>query len=279
MSGWIKLEKDRRDDPRVLLMAKQLRNAGVTHERFTHSAHVTLVLGCLDQLWCYADTHVRDDDALDIGVDDIDELVGIKGFASLMPSDWLEVIDAEHVKLPGFHAHNGTESRRKALTQKRVERHRDSVTQERYGVKRNGVTSALPDLDQTKTYTRPDQEKRTTTVAPLPKQKYANEFAIFKTIYPKRSGSQPWNKAYKSLAARLDGGVVWGEIESGALRYAEWCRQTGKVGTEFVMQAGRFLGPELQFLLAWDLPMTKADSRLSGNLDAAAEFMERTNAQ
>lgn len=110
--------------------------------------------------------------------------------------------------------------------------------------------------------------EKSISVAPLPKQAYANEFEIFKTIYPKRSGSQPWNKAYKALSARLADGVVWGEIEAGALRYAQWCRETGKVGTEFVMQAVRFLGPEQQFLLAWDLPTTKAEARLDGNLDA-----------
>lgn len=159
MSGWIKLEKDRRDDPRVIRMARELRNAGVTHERFTSAMHVTLVLGCLDVLWCYADTHVRDDDTLDLGPDEINELVGLSGFCKLMPADWLEVIDANRVKLPDFHAHNGTESKKKALNQKRQERKRNAdalqaVTQ----TSRTSVTGALPDLDQTKTYTKTREE-------------------------------------------------------------------------------------------------------------------------
>lgn len=152
-SGWIKFEKSLRDDPRVLRIARQLGNAGVTHERFTNQAHVTLVLGCLAQLWCYADTHVREGDTLDLGIDDIDEIVGLQGFCSMLPDDWLQVIDAEHVKLPGFLGHNGTEAKKKALTQKRVARHRESVTSERISKKRSRNADALPDQ------TRPDQDQ------------------------------------------------------------------------------------------------------------------------
>jgi hypothetical protein len=167
MSGWIKLEKDRRDDPRVIRMARELRHAGVTHERFTSAMHVTLVLGCLDVLWCYADTHVRDDDTLDLGADEIDELVGLQGFCNLVPSDWLEVLDANRVKLPDFHAHNGTESKKKALNQKRQERKRNAdalqvVTQ----TSRTSVTPALPDQDQTKTYTKTKEEKNEMSAEP-----------------------------------------------------------------------------------------------------------------
>jgi len=153
MSGWIKFEKSLRDDPRVIRIARQLGNAGVTHERFTNQMHVTLVLGCLTQLWCYADTHVREGDLLDLGIDDIDEIVGLQGFCSLLPDDWLQVIDAEHVKLPGFLEHNGTEAKKKALTQKRVARHRESVTVERVSKKRACNADALPDQ------TRPDQDQ------------------------------------------------------------------------------------------------------------------------
>lgn len=159
MSGWIKLEKDRRDDPRVLRMARQLRDASVTHERFMPAIHVTLVLGSLDQLWCYADTHIRDDDTLDLGAHEIDELVGLRGFCDLLPGDWLEIIDADHVKLPGFHTHNGTESKRRALTQKRMARHRNApASPMRNDMQRTSVTRASPDQ------TRPDQEETKTRV-------------------------------------------------------------------------------------------------------------------
>jgi hypothetical protein len=161
VSGWIKLEKTLEDDPRVKKMAKNL----VTQERYKCNAcashAVTLVLGSLARLWFYADTHVLDDDTLAVGIDDIGEIVGIESFGHLLPGDWLEVIDSDHVKLPNFHTHNGTEAKRRATTQKRVEKHRKTVTHKRYKENPTGnarVTQArLPDQDQDQD---PDQDHK-----------------------------------------------------------------------------------------------------------------------
>ena len=119
MAGWIKFDKDLRDDPRFLRMVRAFKSSGnalVTHERMA----VTLLLGGLVTLWCYADSYIRNDDTLDLGAHEIDQLVGIENFASLLPSDWLQVLDSEHVKLPDFQAHNGVSARKKAQTAMRV---------------------------------------------------------------------------------------------------------------------------------------------------------------
>lgn len=278
LSGWIKVEKDLKDDPRVIRMSRALCNADVTLQRFSSNALVTLALGGLTQLWFYADTHIRDDDVLDLGIDDIDEIVGIKGFCQILPSDWLQVLDTNHVKLPGFHAHNGTQAKKKALTQKRVEKHRESVTHKSVSKKRTSVTNALPDqtrpdLDQTETQEEP------TMVAARPLRPDPPEFLRFKATYPYRAGSQPWPRALQAITARLREGHSWAEILDGATRYAEFCLATGKVGTEHVQQAARFCGPGKEFLQPWTLPSTKADVRLAGNLSAADEFMRRTEAR
>lgn len=117
MSGWIKLEKDLRTDPRVLRMANQL---SVTLDR--HGC-VTLVLGGLAQIWMLADTHVCQGDVLPLGIDEINHIVGIEGFGQLIPDDWLQIIDANNVKLPGFHKHNGTIAKERAQGQKRNARY------------------------------------------------------------------------------------------------------------------------------------------------------------
>lgn len=153
MSGWIKWEKDLETDPRVLRMSRELKricNAGALHP-------VTLVCGGLIRLWSYADSHAREDDTLDLGVDEIDELVGIPGFCSIMPADWLREIDEHTVELPNFQQHGGTEAKKKALTKKRVETHRkrSSVT--------GALTNALPDQDQDQ-----DQDQTKTTQRPAP---------------------------------------------------------------------------------------------------------------
>lgn len=155
MSGWIKWEKDLETDPRVLRMARELKrscNALAFHP-------VTLVCGGLLRIWAYADSHIRGDDTLDLGVAELDELIGIPGFCSMMPDDWLQEVDEKTVKLPGFQAHNGIEAKKKALTQKRVETHR----------KRSSVTEtkpcnghALPDQDQTRP--RPEEQNHVSAV-------------------------------------------------------------------------------------------------------------------
>jgi hypothetical protein len=130
--GWIKFEKDLLTDPRVLRMARIISNLWkVTDEgdpsfigNGTPLPAVTLVCGALARLWCLADTHVDQDDTMPLGFEEIDEYVGIPGFCLQMPHEWLHRIDEHTVKLPNFHAHNGTEAKGKALTQKRVERFR-----------------------------------------------------------------------------------------------------------------------------------------------------------
>jgi hypothetical protein len=176
MSGWIKWEKDLESDPRVLRMARELKrmcNAPAFNP-------VTLVCGGLLRLWSFADTHIREDDTLDLGASELDEVIGISGFCSLMPNDWLREVDEKTVELPGFQAHNGVEARKKALTQKRVETHRKrkSVTP--------ALTTALPDqtrLDQ-------DQKKRNGNHAVVPTD--------VQTVF------DHWRETHSHLSAKLD---------------------------------------------------------------------------
>lgn len=104
-------------------------------------------------------------------------------------------------------------------------------------------------------------------------------FSEFKAVYPPRAGDQGWRKALKAGQARITEGHLPIELTDGARRYAEFCRATQKIGTEFVKQAATFLGPDKPFLLPWHQPSTKADIRLAGNLTAAQEFMRRTEPQ
>jgi len=157
MSGWVKIEKDLESDPRVQRIAKLLCNAQALHA----SQGVTQVIGGLTRLWIHADTHIRDDNSLDMSTHEIDEWLGLPGFCKLLPADWLvDLQDA--VELPGFQLHNGLEAKKKALTQKRVTRHRIKR-------QRKNVTPALPDqttprLDKTKT--KPEEAGASGAVVP-----------------------------------------------------------------------------------------------------------------
>ena len=93
-------------------MARELVAGMGDTERHTVTSRVTLgvtlVLGGLAQLWMHADSFARQDDTLEITTAEIDELTGIQGFAKLLPRDWLEILDTQTVKLPGFQEHNGS---------------------------------------------------------------------------------------------------------------------------------------------------------------------------
>jgi hypothetical protein len=105
-------------------------------------------------LWIFADSHARQDNTLDMSVDELNQWIGIDGFCELMPADWLIIRDEHTVELPDYQEHNGVEARKKALTQKRVAKHRSNE-------KRTSVTprnaSALPDQ------TRPDLDQTRST--------------------------------------------------------------------------------------------------------------------
>lgn len=107
---------------------------------------------------------------------------------------------------------------------------------------------------------------------------FHKRFTEFKSVYPKRAGGNPWDRAEKAINARLQDGATWDQILDGTRRYAGFCLATGKARTEYVMQAATFCGPGKRYLEDWALPATKADTRLASNMDAAAEFMRRTNA-
>lgn len=146
--GWIKLEKDLLTDPRMTsLLCNAPALQGVTH-----------ALGCLAHVWMIADAHLGEGDVLALGPDQINQLVGVQGFAQAVPPDWLQIIDTNHVKLPGYHAHNGPEAKARALTARRVSQHRT-----------RGNAKPLPLLNSCNGHALPDKTRLDKTLkTPLP---------------------------------------------------------------------------------------------------------------
>lgn len=209
--AWIKFEKDLLTDPRVLRIARSLesrwqmseetiRGEGFAKCNDVALPAVTLVFGALVRIWSLADTHLGSDDLLPLGMTELDEVVGLPGFCALLPQDWLLEVDDKTVKLPFFHSHNGTEAKKKAVTQKRVARHRQALHE------RNAT--ALP--DQTKT--RPDQ----------------SVFAKFWLAYPKKVAKQDACKAFEKLhLVNGDFEKVLSSLEA-AKQSEQWLRENGK---------------------------------------------------
>ena len=92
------------------------------------------------------------------------------------------------------------------------------------------------------------------------------EFQQLQKSYPKRQGSQPWTRCFQACRARLLAGENWSTILEGVLRYAAFIEATGKSGTEFVMQAATFCGPDRHYREAWEIPQRV--SRANGSSEA-----------
>jgi len=100
-----------------------------------------------------------------------------------------------------------------------------------------------------------DKDKDTSTTAPA----VLADFEEFKKSYPLRSGAQPWTKALRTIRARLKEGAQWSDVLEGAHRYAVYCAATDRIGTEYVMQAATFCGPDKHYLELWQPPATKSE--------------------
>lgn len=236
MSGWIKLEKSLEADPRVLRMAREfsetyslaINRAGVDlcNDPVTLKLPaVTLVCGALSRMWSYADTHMQSDDTLAIGPLELNELVGLPGFAQSCPQDWLIIIDEHTLKLPNYQQHNGIQAKRKAMTQKRVERYRGKNKKSNARV----TVKALPDQDQ-------DQD-----------QDHIHRGVDFDTFFeqwwskfpPHRKGSKgPAKKKMQSLINRRK--VTAEQLMSGLDRYLE----AGYGDSTFACGAERWMNDE-----------------------------------
>ena len=99
-------------------------------------------------------------------------------------------------------------------------------------------------------------------------------FDAFRGAFPKRSGSQPWGRAKKAISARLAEGSTWSEILDGVSRYSKFLQATGKVGTEFVMQASTFCGPDKHYLEPWTPPASKQQTKQDANVAASVAWLE-----
>jgi len=286
MSGWIKFWKDMPNDPRVLSAAARL-SARLPIGSLSQAEQIALwrnaVTGALATLWCYADEHIHDDDALPLTLQTLDTVVGIEGFFDLMPREWIDKLDDGSITLPGYCEKNSLIAKRKRTVKSnaRVTRWRRTKKQDSNCVTDRHATqcNAAGDLDQDRYKDQDKKEiKNVTAAAPPTRAKPSDPewFSQFRMIYPPRSGDQPKSAALRAANARLAEGHSVQEFLDGARRYAAFCVATGKTNTEFVQQWARFLGPSKPFLQPWDLPATKADVRLASNLSAADEFMRRT---
>lgn len=77
---------------------------------------------------------------------------------------------------------------------------------------------------------------------------------------PRRMGGNPKRLAARAWSARVREGVDPDVIMAGVLRYAAFCDAEKKTGTEYVMQAATFFGPNERYLESWATRSTRRAS-------------------
>lgn len=137
---------------------------------------------------------------------------------------------------------------------------------------REGSSGDL-DLDQEGKGTEGTTRKR----APARAESVPREwFASVQAAYPAGTYRQAdWLLAEREIRSRLEEGDAQEDLLAGVERYAAQVAARASVGTQFVTSPSRFFR-ERQYREPFPLPATKADQRLATNLDAAAEFLSRT---
>ena len=78
-------------------------------------------------------------------------------------------------------------------------------------------------------------------------------------LKPSRSGGNPKRSAQSAWNARMEEKHDPEEISAGVIRYTNWLRAKGSIGTEYVMQMATFLGPDLHFQEKWQETAVKSE--------------------
>lgn len=112
MTHWIKMRKDLKGDPAVLLLSATL---GLSRRE---------VVGVLHDFWSWADTNLADGTAPGLTPEHLDRLVEVPGFcAALAKVGWL-TLSSEGIVIPSFDRHLGNGAKRRAINAVRAATHR-----------------------------------------------------------------------------------------------------------------------------------------------------------
>lgn len=145
MAGdWLKFEKDTLDKPEVFAIAEAL---GIDPDA---------VIGKLMRVWSWFDSHTVDGNAARVTSSLLDRVAGVSGFIAAMAVERWAIIDASGVSLPHFDRHNGETAKQRALTAKRVQKHKAKCNDAGNDA---GVSGALPREEKR----REDLEKQKAT--------------------------------------------------------------------------------------------------------------------
>ncbi|WP_104656498.1 hypothetical protein [Ralstonia insidiosa] len=155
MAGnWIKFEVDTPEKPEVLALTVAMG-----------WDDPDLTVGKLLRVWRWFDQQTLEGNAPGVSAALLDRIAGVTGFANAMAKvGWL-IVSGDGVSLPNFERHNGETAKSRALTAKRVAKHKANADGNGNG-NADGVSDALPKEDKNKE-DKKEQKQKTARVAAL----------------------------------------------------------------------------------------------------------------
>jgi len=190
-----------RDKPEVIGIA-----AALGLDEFT-------VVGMLHHFWSWADTNTEDGNAPGVTGAWIDRYVMKPGFAASLESyGWLTTTP-QGVRIPDFEVHMAQSAKKRALTARRVSKHRNAPS----------VTEALPDKSKRKSKRRVEKKREEETTngndlsrSAAPKHDRAADVATvvshYQSLHPR---ARPGTKEKAKIRARLTEGFTAEDICDG----------------------------------------------------------------
>jgi hypothetical protein len=79
------------------------------------------------------------------------------------------------------------------------------------------------------------------------KKIFTPEFEEAMSVYPGRFPDNPRRTAFEAFSARVEGGIPAAALIAAARNYRDYCRRSGREGTEMVLMAQTFYGPNERF--------------------------------
>jgi lambda repressor-like predicted transcriptional regulator len=192
MGGYIRMDKDLEDDPRVLALAEAIGESLGLQRTETDEPHPmarNAALGALYRFWRYGDTHVKRDDRVTGALRMLTSVTGLS--VTLLRSiskDWLKEHADGTVELPDFTAKNSLmdKDNRREKNRLRQAKHRANVKARLQG---NGVTlshvskrdesvtpNPLPSLPDPNPKTSPSASLGVTPTAPASRKSFEEDF-------------------------------------------------------------------------------------------------------
>ena len=189
MAGdWIKIEHWTPDKPEVFRIADAL---GIDPDA---------VVGKLVRIWNWADQQTFDGNAESVTSSLLDRITGVNGFATALEKvGWVRA-DSDGLHFVNFDRHNGKTAKTRALSTKRVQKHRESVTEMKRDSNDTSVTPELPEKRREEKRREEGEEKKKSKKK---KFVYSEEFERWWMVYPIRESKALAAKAYQEAIERI----------------------------------------------------------------------------